>query len=61
MTFRTGESWECVDDNTGMVVEQGDITGLLTAIRKICGKGKESYKTACVMKAQEKYNKKIQY
>lgn len=61
VTFRTGGSWECVDDNTGMVVEQGDITGLLTAIRKICGKGKESYKTECVMRAQEKYNKKIQY
>ncbi len=61
VTFKTGGSWECVDDATGMVVEQGDMTGQLAAIRKICGKGKDYYKTACVMKAQEKYNKKIQY
>lgn len=61
VTFLTGGSGECVDDNTGIVVEQGDMKGLLTAIRNICGKSKGSYKTACIMKAQEKYNKKIQY
>lgn len=61
VTFNTGGSVESVDDNTGNVIEQGDMTGLLAAIRYICAKGKDYYKMECVAKAQEKYNKKIQY
>lgn len=34
VTYRTGGSTEAVDENTGVVVEQGDINGLVGAIRK---------------------------
>lgn len=61
VTFKTGGSVESVDDSTGNVIEQGDMTGLLDAIRNICAKGKEYYKAECVAKAKEKYNKRIQY
>lgn len=61
VTFNTGGSGECVDKQTGIVVEQGDMTALLSAIRTVIYNGKEHYKDACVKKAQERYNKKIQY
>lgn len=35
ITYRTGGSPEIIDEKTGIVVEQGDIEGLITAIRKM--------------------------
>ena len=61
VTFRTGGSWECVDDATGRVAEKGDIVDLLDKIRDVLSKGKMHFKEACVRKALEMYNKDIQY
>lgn len=61
VTFRTGGSWECVDETTGMVVNKGDMDDLLHKIRMVLDKGKNNYKEACVNKAQTLYNKNIQY
>lgn len=61
VTFRTGGSWECVDDATGRVAEKGDIVDLLDKIRDVLSKGKMHFKEACVRKAQNMYNKDIQY
>ena len=61
VTFKTGGSWECVDDTTGRVAEKGDIDDLLDKIRDVLSKGKMHFKEACVRKAQNMYNKDIQY
>ena len=61
VTFRTGGSVESVTDQTGIVVEQNDMDGLLSAIRRILCNGKEHYVDACRKKAERDYNKDIQY
>ena len=61
VTFQTGGSWECVDETTGRVAEKGDIDDLLDKIRDVLSKGKMHFKEACVRKAQNMYNKDIQY
>ena len=61
VTFRTGGSVESVTDQTGIVVEQNDMDGLLSAIRTILRNGKEQYTDACRKKAELEYNKNIQY
>ena len=52
---------EVVIPETGLVVEQGDMKGLLAAVREILAKGKSHYTDACRMKAVKDYNKDVQY
>ena len=55
ITYRTGGSPEAVDENTGVVVEQGDIEGLTEAI---CRMGKQSLSLEdCRKRAVECYDK----
>lgn len=61
VTFKTGGSWECVNESTGMVTNKGDINDLLCKVRIVLDNGKDHYKEACVKKAQAMYNKNIQY
>ena len=61
VTFKTGGSWECVDETTGRIAKKGDIVDLLNKIRDVLSKGKMHFKEACVRKAQNMYNKDIQY
>lgn len=61
VTFKTGGSWECVDETTGRIAKKGDIVDLLNKIRDVLSKGKMHFKEACVRKALEMYNKDIQY
>ena len=61
VTFRTGGSVEVVIPETGLVVEQGDMKGLLAAIRDVLAKGKSHYTYACRKKAVSDYNKDVQY
>ena len=54
ITYRTGGSPEAVDENTGLVVEQGDIDGLISAIKHLgCG----DYKEVCRKRAEEHFDK----
>lgn len=61
VTFDTGGSAEVVTPETGLVVDKGDIHGLLSAIRKILNYGKEQFFDTCRKKAERDYNKDIQY
>ena len=61
VTFRTGGSVEVIDENTGLIVEQGDLNGLLDATRLILNRGKDSYSTHCREKAVRLYDKEKQY
>jgi len=61
ITFNTGGAPESVDDQTGIVVDKGDIAGLINAIRKVLSNGKSYYSSNCVLKAQHCYEKEAQY
>lgn len=60
VTFRTGGSPEAVDENTGIVVEQGNAEELRNAIVEVCEKGKDVYTAFCHDRAKlfscERYN-----
>lgn len=61
ITYRTGGSPEAVDDNTGIVVEQGDVEALASAIKVICQKGKETYSKLCRERAVKHFGKEDRY
>ena len=61
VTFNTGGSAEVVTPETGLVVDIGDMDGLLSAVRTILNKGKEHYTDACRKKAEKDYNKDVQF
>ena len=53
ITYRTGGSPEAVDENTGMVVEQGDIDGLISAIGYLSD---GDYRESCRKRAEEEFD-----
>jgi glycosyltransferase involved in cell wall biosynthesis len=61
VTYRTGGSIEAVTEDTGYVVEQGDVEGLLKAVREIKNKGKEQYTARCRAHALENFSKEERY
>ena len=61
ITYRTGGSPEAISSETGLVVEQGDIQGLVKAIEKICQKGKDTYSKACRDRAVQYFNKEERF
>ena len=61
ITYRTGGSIEAVSSETGMIVEKGDIEGLIAAIDTILAKGKKHYSDACRERAVKCFNKPDRY
>ena len=61
ITYNTGGSPEAIDKQTGVVVNQGDIKGLATAIRQVVEKGKAYYAPYCRKRAEKYYNKDLRY
>lgn len=61
VTYRTGGSIEAVTEKTGYVVEQGDVKGLLEAVRKIEKKGNLEYKADCRAHALANFRKEDRY
>ncbi len=61
ITFNTGGSPESVDEQTGIVVSQGDEPNLLNAIRSIKAQGKQYYRAHCLNKAKMEFDKNINY
>ena len=61
VTYRTGGSIEAVTEHTGMVVEQGDVDGLLKAIRTIEERGKDYYQQPCWTHALKNFKKEDRY
>ena len=57
ITYRTGGSPEIIDDNTGIVIKQGDLDGLVEAINSISEKDKDLYKDASRHRAQKLFDK----
>lgn len=61
VTYRTGGSVETITPDTGFVVEQGDVEGLLRAVRTIEQRGKDYYRTACREFAERHFRKEDRY
>jgi len=57
ITYRTGGSSEAIDDLSGIVVEKGDVEGLVRAIETVKRKGKSYYSKACRKRAESNFNK----
>lgn len=57
VTYRTGGSVESVTPDTGAVVEQGDVKGLLEALHTIRAQGKERYSDRCRRYALSHFSK----
>lgn len=58
VTYRTGGSVECITSETGFVVEQGDVEGMVNCLRTIRSNGKDSYRDACRLYAIRHFERK---
>jgi putative colanic acid biosynthesis glycosyltransferase len=61
ITYRTGGSVEAVDDNTGFIVEQGDIVAVVNIVKQIKEKGKQWWASACRERVVRLYDKRERY
>jgi len=61
IVYNATASPELIDDETGIVVEQGNIHKLIKAINQIKEKGKQSYTDACVKRANRLFKKEDRY
>ena len=61
VTYKTGGSPEAIDANTGFVINQGDIDGLIKVVAEIKSKGKNYYFDACVDRARRLYDKEDRF
>ncbi len=61
ITYKSGGSPEAINQDTGLVLEKGDIKGMSAAIQQIASKGKEQYKEACRKHAETNFDKNIQF
>jgi putative colanic acid biosynthesis glycosyltransferase len=61
VTYNTGGSPESIDENTGLVVEKGDIIGLRKAIETISMLDQEKLRANCRQRAIENYDKNMRF
>lgn len=57
ITYNTGGSPEAIDENTGFVVDKGNIEQLSKCIKIILGHGKDYYTNNCRVRAETYFNK----
>jgi putative colanic acid biosynthesis glycosyltransferase len=61
VTYNTGGSPEAINEETGIVVDKGDVQGLKSAIDKITQKGKEFYQSKCRQRAENNFDQKERF
>lgn len=61
ITYNTGGSPEAIDEETGIVVEKGDMDGLVRAIMEVKTNGKAHYTAKCRERAVKHFNKDDKY
>lgn len=61
VTYRTGGSVESVTEQTGIVVEQGDVEAVVRAVRLIERRGTSAYRQACRAFALKHFRKEDRY
>ena len=57
ITFNSGGSPECLDDSCGLIVDRGDLQGLIAAIAMVRKNGKKSYTVHCQNRARNFFDK----
>lgn len=57
ITFETGGSPEIIDEKTGIVVNKGDVEGLVEAINIVYKKGKSSFSQKCINRAHSLFSR----
>jgi putative colanic acid biosynthesis glycosyltransferase len=61
VTFNSGGSPECLDDQCGLVVKRGDLPGLVAAIATVHNDGKAAYSEQCRKRAQDRFDKNARF
>ena len=61
VTYRTGGSVEAISEDTGIIVEQGDIEGIKSAVRKIESLGRDYFRDNCRSRAVANFRKEDRY
>lgn len=61
VTFRSGGAPETIGDETGIIVEQGDVEAMHDAIVRLIQGDKEKYSKSCIRRANEMFNKQDRY
>lgn len=61
VTYRTGGSPESVTINTGRVVEQGDVEGVVKAIEELCAEDRDTMRKRCREYALEHFDRDKNY
>jgi glycosyltransferase involved in cell wall biosynthesis len=61
ITFNSGGSPECLDATCGLVVERGDLQGLITAIATVRKNGKLFYTEHCQKRAHNWFDKDARF
>lgn len=61
ITYRTGGSPEAIDENTGIVVEKGDLQGLASSIMEVINNPQRYSSEACRERAVTHFNQDIQF
>lgn len=61
ITYRTGGSPEAIDENTGIVVEKGDIQSLADSIQTVLQHPEKYSPESCRRRAEIHFNKTIQF
>ena len=61
ITYRTGGSPESVTENTGVVVEQGDLDGISNAISILCKQDRDELRNKCRNYAEANFDRKYKF
>ncbi|RHW32110.1 glycosyltransferase [Neobacillus notoginsengisoli] len=61
ITFKTGGSYESIDEKSGYIIENKSINELIHAIKKVQENGKKSYQSYCIDRAKAFYNKEDRF
>jgi len=61
ITYNTGGSPEAVDENTGMVVNKGDITALYESVLNLCDMDRSRLRLDCRNRAINHYDKDLRF
>ncbi len=61
IVYNATASPELIDDSTGIIVEPGDLQGLVDAINVVRDNGKQYYSDACINRVHRLYKKEDRY
>lgn len=61
ITYNTGGSVEAVDEQTGWVIEKGDIDGIAKTVEELKQKGKPHFSALCRARAEKYFNNKERF